>query len=44
MRKEIESKLCKHTPEVLRGDSDVRSRTAEDADKILKTMAGYLGR
>lgn len=44
MRKEIEGKLCKHTPEVLRSDSDARSKTAEDADKILKTMAGYLGR
>ena len=44
MRKEIEGKLCKHTPDTLRNNPDARSKTAEDADKILKAMAGYLGK
>jgi hypothetical protein len=43
MRKKVEDELCKHSPEILRGNSITREDTAKEADKILKAMAGYVG-
>lgn len=42
LRKEIQKKLGGHTPEVLRNDPEVRATAAQDADAILKKMAGFI--
>lgn len=43
MRKDVESKLCIFTPKTLRTEMGERKQAAEDAEDIMKAMAGYMG-
>lgn len=43
VRRDIENKLCAHTPNVLRESAIARAETARDASHILDAMAGYMG-
>ncbi len=40
---QIRNKLTKHTAEVLRGDTKLRQDMANEADKICRKMAGFMG-
>jgi hypothetical protein len=43
MRKKVEVELSSLNPDELREDPKARKKTADAADAILKTMAGYIG-
>lgn len=43
MRKEIEAKLAKQTPDEVRADPGLRKKVAQDAAAIMKKMRGYMG-
>ncbi len=43
MRREVEERLCKTTPQELRNNNKKRKQVGKDADGILSAMAGYIG-
>jgi hypothetical protein len=44
LRKEVASKLCKHTPGILRHDKNIKAEIAYDANAILESMGNYMGK
>ena len=42
MRREVENKLCGYVPQELRDNEHVRSMAAQDAQRILDSMSGYV--